>query len=98
MKTVRQEILAMIRYCSCTAQDISKMVSIREKEVYEHLKHIEKSVGAYGEKLIIYQSKCLSCGFEFKKRTRLTTPGRCPVCKKESITRPVFKVEPEKKR
>jgi predicted Zn-ribbon and HTH transcriptional regulator len=91
IKTIRQHMKDIILNHPHTAQDISKLIGIREKEVYDHLQHISKTV-SQKEKFIIHPGKCQSCHFEFKKRTRLTTPGRCPICKHESITRPLFEI------
>jgi predicted Zn-ribbon and HTH transcriptional regulator len=92
MKTIRQDIMEVLRTRPSSVRDISKLLSIREKEAYEHLEHIEKSLHGT-EKLMVESSTCLSCGFVFKKRTRLTMPGRCPVCRKEHITRPLFWID-----
>lgn len=82
----------MITNTPLTAQDISKIIGIREKEVYDHLEHIAKT-SSLREKFIIHPCKCRTCHFEFKKRTRLTTPGRCPICKSESVTRSQFEIK-----
>ncbi|GMR04623.1 MAG: hypothetical protein BMS9Abin23_0524 [Thermodesulfobacteriota bacterium] len=68
-----------------TAKEISKAVSIREKEVLEHLPHVAKSLHR-PRRFVVEPSGCLHCGFVFKKRGRLTTPGRCPVCRSEEIS------------
>lgn len=73
------------------ARDLSSILGIREKEVYEHLPHVEKSLGKAAA-IIAEPARCLACGFEFKKRRRFTTPGRCPVCRSESIVPPLFGV------
>jgi hypothetical protein len=85
-----------------TARDLSGILGISEKDVYEHLPHVEKSLGN-GTSIIVEPARCRSCDFVFKKRRRLTTPGRCPVCRSESITFPVFGAassagEPKKRR
>jgi transcriptional regulator len=81
-----------------SAKDISKILGIMEKEVYEHLAHVEKS--SLSKKSIISDpARCLDCGFVFKKRTRFSAPSRCPVCRSESITTPLYslvKAGPEK--
>lgn len=73
-----------------TARDISRAVGIREKEVLEHLPHVARTVGSSKEALtvrfVVQPSECVSCGFVFKKRDRLKTPSRCPVCRSEEIT------------
>jgi predicted Zn-ribbon and HTH transcriptional regulator len=87
--------MEILRTRPSSVRDVSKLLGIREKEVCEHLTHIEKSLHI-PEKFIVEPSRCLSCGFVFKKRTRLTIPGRCPVCRKEHITRPLFWIEHDK--
>ncbi|MGB6064483.1 MAG: ArsR family transcriptional regulator [Desulfomonilaceae bacterium] len=90
--TIRQRLLQMLRESELTARDISRLLGIREKEVYEHLPHIERSLRK-GSSLICRAARCLDCGFVFKKRQRFTTPSRCPVCRSESISPPVYAVK-----
>jgi len=87
--TIRRRIAEMLRETELTARDISRILGISEKEVYEHLPHIERSEGP-GTQLIAEPARCLRCGFVFTKRTRFTAPGRCPVCRSESISEPVY--------
>jgi len=65
------------------------MVGIPEKEVYAHLEHVQRSLK---KDLAITPARCKKCGFVFRKRDRLTKPGRCPVCKGQSIEEPMFSV------
>lgn len=89
--TVRRQILHLLGHYDLTAREISRIMGIREKEVYEHLPHLEKTLGN-GAELISEPARCLHCDFVFKKRRRFTTPGRCPVCRSESISPPVYHV------
>jgi transcriptional regulator len=72
-----------------SAKDMSRILGIREREVYEHLPHVEKSLGK-GISLIVEPARCLDCDFVFNKRRRFTTPGRCPICHSESISPPLY--------
>ena len=72
--------------------EISQMLGIREKEVYEHLPHVAQSVAAQGEKLVILPSECLKCGYVFKDRTRFTRPGRCPRCRETHLQSPAYEI------
>ena len=76
------------------ARDLSRQVGIAEKEVYGHLEHIARSLPLQGKRLVTRPSQCLACGYVFKKRSRLTRPGRCPRCRKSHLTRPAFRIEP----
>ena len=79
----------MLKESPITARGLSQALHVSEKEVYEHLPHIEKSLRSSGG-IILDPARCLDCGFVFKKRTRLTTPGKCPICRSEAISPPVF--------
>jgi transcriptional regulator len=89
MGTLRQSIIFVLKEQAVTAKEISQAVGIREKEVYEHLVHIARS-HSLGGKFIHLPSTCLDCGFIFRKRDRLTPPGRCFLCRSEAITPPRF--------
>jgi len=90
--TKRQEIFNFLKQADFSARELSKAVSIREKEIYDHLQHIEKSAKNKGYKFKVFAAQCISCGYTFKKRDRLTRPGRCPICKKEQIDPPRFQI------
>jgi predicted Zn-ribbon and HTH transcriptional regulator len=69
-------------------------VRISEKEVYEHLEHIRKTLSKRDRQLVIVPAECAKCGFVFSKRERVRKPGKCPVCKAESIREPLFSINP----
>jgi hypothetical protein len=83
-QTIRKQIVELLRKGELSVRNISQDVGIQEKEVYDHLAHIECSITAHDGKLIIVPYKCAVCGYVFVDRKKLTRPGRCPKCKKES--------------
>lgn len=89
-ETIRKEILSLLINQTLSAKDISVMVHISEKDVYEHLEHIERSTHKTGGHLNVIPAECLKCGFIFRKRERLKKPGKCPVCHEEKIREPLF--------
>jgi len=89
-QTIRHEIISLLKERKLSAKDISAYVGIPEKEVYGHLEHIRKTLGKNRVKLIIIPPECITCGFIYKKRERLTKPGRCPVCRNELIQEALF--------
>lgn len=91
--TVRHEITAAFAGGRLSAKDISQAVHISEKEVYSHLEHIRTSLAKMDQHLIVTPARCEQCGFIFKKRERLTKPGKCPVCRSERIAEPCFSIE-----
>jgi len=90
MSTLRKKITEALEGESLDLKEISKLLGIKEKEALDHLTHIEKS--AHHRGFTVEPASCQQCGFSFKKRTRLSTPSRCPVCKSEHISPPRFKI------
>ena len=77
-----------------TAGNLSQIIGIREKDVYYHLEHVQKSIGTR-KTIITEAAKCLTCGFEFSSRKRITPPGKCPKCRSEHVTLPIYRIDPE---
>ncbi|MCK5426395.1 MAG: transcriptional regulator [Thermodesulfovibrionia bacterium] len=92
-KTIRQQIHSILGGQTLSAKEISAHVSVSEKEVYEHLDHIQKTVNKSGFTLIITPAECRKCGFVFRKREKMKKPGKCPVCRGELIKEPLFSIE-----
>ena len=92
MKTIRQQIISLLEKDEMCAREISKAVGVREKEVYEHLEHIRRSLKAQKKKLITDPFYCLMCNYVFKDRKRLSRPGRCPECKQTHIEPARYKI------
>lgn len=85
--TLRQEIAKALKDKPRGLREISKIFRLGEKEVLEHLQHIARSA-----KLDIEPAFCQKCGFVFKKRERLNTPSRCPICRSEFISPPRYQL------
>jgi transcriptional regulator len=93
-ETVRHSIIALLSEGEFSAKEISMAVGIAEKEVYKHLEHIRRSLQAAGGTLQATPARCRMCDFVFSKRERLTPPGKCPICRKEAIADPRFRIWP----
>lgn len=92
-ETVRASIAAALRGPALSAREISELVRIAEREVADHLAHLEKSAKAQGERLVIEPARCKACGFTFEARVRHARPSRCPECKSERLGVPRFRIE-----
>ncbi len=92
-ETIRQKIISVIEDKTSSAKEISADVRVSEKEVYGHLEHIQKTINKRELHLAITPAECKKCGFVFRKRDRLKKPGKCPVCRRESIQEPLFSIE-----
>ena len=90
---MRESIHQALLDAPVTARDLSKLASIPEHEVADHLAHVERSLRARGERLIVEPPACLDCGFAFTRRHRFTRPGGCPSCRGRRISLPRFRAE-----
>ncbi|HPP06473.1 MAG TPA: hypothetical protein PLW88_03825, partial [Syntrophorhabdaceae bacterium] len=91
-ETVRRYIMALLEEYTLSAREIARYLKIPEKDVPNHMAHIKKTMNRLERQLIIISARCEQCGFVFKKRDRLTTPGKCPICKGRFITPILFKI------
>jgi transcriptional regulator len=91
-QTLRRKMILLLRHREMTARELSEELQVQEKEVYEHLPHVERSVEASGDQFILIPSTCLLCGYVFEDRRRLTRPGRCPKCKRSKLQNPSFRI------
>ncbi|MBW2467468.1 MAG: transcriptional regulator, partial [Deltaproteobacteria bacterium] len=51
-----------------TVRDLSQAVGLTEKDILDHLVHIERTLQQQGKKLNVSPYKCLACGFVFTDR------------------------------
>lgn len=92
MQTIRRRMTDLLSKREYRACDLSRELGIKEKDVFDHLSHISRSVSANGQKLTIIPAGCISCGYVFKTRSRFAKPGRCPRCRSERISDPEYRI------
>jgi predicted Zn-ribbon and HTH transcriptional regulator len=92
MQTIRKQIISLLEKEEMSAKEISKAVSIREKEVYEHLEHVRRSLKNRKKKLVVNPFRCGLCDYVFKDRKRFARPGRCPQCKQGRIMAATYRI------
>lgn len=90
--TIRHDIMYALTGRTMSAREISGEIGISEKDVYQHLEHIRKTLESHEREFVVIPARCRKCGFEFKKREKLKKPGKCPVCKGEFIEDPLFSI------
>ena len=90
MPTLRKAIAEALERESLDLREISKLFHIKEREALDHLEHIARSTRS--RRFVMEPSSCLDCGFVFKKRVRLGTPSKCPICKRSYIAPPRFRI------
>ncbi|MEE4242951.1 MAG: transcriptional regulator [Desulfopila sp.] len=92
--TIRQRLKEILKQGEWTSLELSKELSVEEKEIYTHLHHVKKSLGS--EKLVIRPYQCLSCHYVFTKRARYDRPGRCPKCRATHIRMATFSLSEQR--
>jgi predicted Zn-ribbon and HTH transcriptional regulator len=90
--TIRHQIIDLLSKEDLSAIELSQELGIREREIYDHLPHIARSVAAQGRRLVMEPSRCLKCGYVFEDRKRFTRPSRCPRCKGTYLQRPSYRI------
>ena len=90
--TIRRQLAALLAAEPLSAREISEALGIPEKAVAGHLAHLRRTLHPAGRRLAVIPSACRKCGFVFAKRERLQRPGRCPVCRQQSISEPLFAI------
>ncbi len=92
--TVREKIIDLLSHTNnpLTVYEIITNLNFRmkESEIYEHLKHIAKTIKSRGGELLMRPPTCKVCGYVFKDLDKPRKPTKCPRCKSERIESPAF--------
>ena len=98
LETTRQRMIRLLKDTSYSSHELAAAVDISERDVEDHLSHIVKSIQqSLTNKFHVYSASCRNCLFIFHTRNRLSSPSRCPKCKKEGIIPPRFKIIEKRK-
>ena len=90
--TWRDNLYNVLREGPKTIRELSILIGAPQKELIEHLTHLERSLAHSEHELLVEPAYCLACRFEFSDRKRLAKPGRCPACKSTRIALPRFSI------
>ena len=91
-QTARQRIAELLRAEELTAHELSQQAGVPEREVAEHLRHLEHTLSHGTERLRTLAPYCIPCGFVFEARQKHSRPSRCPRCKSERLSRPRYRI------
>jgi predicted Zn-ribbon and HTH transcriptional regulator len=92
-RTVRQQIADLLAANEMTPRQLAQAIGLKEKELADHLNHLRRSLSTQGLKLRVRPAECPTCGFVFRERRRLASPGRCPECKATRLEPPAYRIE-----
>lgn len=97
--TVRQQLMHLLAGARYSTRELAALVGAPERQIEEHLAHVVRSLTRdKTRQFLLEPSRCHDCGYVFRDRTRLTTPGRCPACRSEAIAPPRFGIAVRGKR
>jgi transcriptional regulator len=91
--TIRKYLCVLLEERAMSAKEISAVVRIPEREVHGHLEHVRKTLHQTDRHLLVEPARCEKCGFIFRKRARLSKPGKCPLCHSQLILPPLFAIK-----
>jgi predicted Zn-ribbon and HTH transcriptional regulator len=90
-RTTRQRIASFLREQPAEAGRIAAEFEITTAAALTHVEHISKSLDGTDERLLAAPPECRDCGFDGFD-SLINRPSRCPTCKSESVSEPVFTV------
>ena len=91
-RTHRQSLMEILADGPYTLNDLSERVHLPIKDVLHHLTHVRRSIRP-PQRFIMEPAQCLTCGFVFKERRKLSPPSKCPKCKSSHIQDPRYRTE-----
>ncbi|MFB6307818.1 MAG: transcriptional regulator [Haloarculaceae archaeon] len=91
-RTTRQRIADRLREEPMAASAIARTFEIQTGAALSHVEHIAQSLEHEDEQLLVAPPECTDCGFtDFDDLTNL--PSRCPDCKSEAVSQPMYRIE-----
>ena len=99
MQSRRERIQQLLRGSRdpLSVEDIIALLGEHHDQVtiYEDIDHVSKTV--YGnsggrEQVIMIPPTCRACGFIFRGLKKPKRPGKCPKCRSERVTSPLFRI------
>ena len=90
-RTTRQRIADFLRREPAEAGRLATEFEITTAAALSHVEHIARSLEGTDEQLLAAPPECLDCGFSAFDDLA-NRPSRCPECRSEDLTEPVFTV------
>jgi len=91
-RTTRERMADRLREQPLSAAALAREFDVRAGDALDHVRHIARSLEGTGERLLVAPPECRDCGFDgFDDPAN--RPSRCPECKSEDLSEPLFRVE-----
>lgn len=92
METIRRQLITLLSETALSVKELSQAIRASEKEIGAHLPHVRKTVLSQKRRFVVNPAACMTCGYRFENRRRLTRPGRCPKCKGSYLQDPTYRI------
>ena len=89
--TRRKDIIELLSKQAMTLRELAEWFHADAKDVLIDLQHVSI---ALKKRFVMDPSQCRNCGFVFKDMEKLKRPSKCPECKGEKVSEPIFSIEP----
>ncbi|VVB81115.1 Uncharacterised protein [uncultured archaeon] len=86
-----RDIIELLSKQAMTLRELAEWFHADTKELLIDLEHISQIIKP--GKLVMDPSVCRTCGYVFKDRENRRRPSKCPKCKAEKVSEPVFSIE-----
>ncbi|WP_251330756.1 transcriptional regulator [Haloplanus pelagicus] len=90
--TTRERIATVLRDEAATPSELSTRVGTARNAVYDHLRHVARSLSDTDEQLLVSPPTCRDCGFDAFDDP-LNDPSNCPECRSESVAEPAVRID-----
>jgi predicted Zn-ribbon and HTH transcriptional regulator len=90
-RTTRERIADRLREEPMDPKELAAAFEIRAADAVDHVEHVARTLEGTDERLLVAPPECEECGFDaFDDLTN--RPSRCPDCRSEAVTDPVFRI------
>ncbi len=91
-RTTRERMTDRLREEPLSAAALAREFDVEAGVALDHVRHIARSLAETDERLLVAPPECRDCGFD-RFDDRANRPSRCPECKSEDVSEPLFRVE-----
>lgn len=92
-RTRRQQLQQLLMQGPISPQEIAYKYGADMGEILDDLRHVAKTCRVKGLDMRIIPARCEKCGFEFREKSDVRCPSKCPKCKSEWIKQPMFFIQ-----
>ncbi|MFW6376840.1 MAG: transcriptional regulator [archaeon] len=90
--TTRERMAERLREEPRSVSALADEFDVTTSAALEHVRHVAQSVDSGDEQFLVAPPECRDCGFDGFDDP-LNRPSRCPECKSEVVSEPVFRIE-----